>query len=382
MTTAVSADRLIRPFHLDVDAADRGFLHGALDRILDTGTLILGPYTEEFERRFADYVGTRFAVSVNTATSALEIQLRLNGAAGRLVAVPTNTNYATAAAVLHAGGQPVFVDMDSTTFMPSVEHLRQARRQYPALAGVVWVHIGGVISPEMEAVARYCREHGMFLIEDCAHAHGSMLGGRQAGRFGSSGAYSFFPTKVMTTMEGGMLVTDDEEFAALARSYRNQGKRAGNYNALHVDPGGSWRLSEIGAALGISQLNKLDRMLATRARVAAIYQDAFRRLGLPYVNTGHMERCSHYKVMATLPEHIAPADAKRHFLDRGIVLGGAVYEVPLHAQPVFAALPGAQGAFPVADRLCPRQLCLPITSGMGEQDAERVVQALAALLEP
>ena len=94
MTTAVSADRLIRPFHLDVDAADRGFLHGALDRILDTGTLILGPYTEEFERRFADYVGTRFAVSVNTATSALEIQLRLNGAAGRLVAVPTNTNYA------------------------------------------------------------------------------------------------------------------------------------------------------------------------------------------------------------------------------------------------------------------------------------------------
>jgi perosamine synthetase len=379
MSIAVATPRQIKPFHLDVDADDRAFLHSALDRILDTSTLILGPYTEAFERQFAEYVGTRFAVSVNTATSALEIQLRLEDVAGRLVAVPTNTNFATAAAALHAGARVVFMDMDAATFMPTLHHVREAKRRYPELAGLVWVHIGGVIAPDMPQIASFCEEQGMFLIEDCAHAHGSVLRGQHAGRFGKSGAFSFFPTKVMTTMEGGMVVTDDKAYAALVKSFRNQGKRAGNYNTLHVDLGGSWRLSEFGAAFGLSQLGKLDRMVARRAHVAAIYAEAFRHLNISFVDTAHMDRCSNYKVIATLPDSIAPERAKKFFQEHGVVLGGGVYEVPLHAQPVFAGLADG-GTFPVADRLCARQFCLPISSGMSEDDARFVVEVLGDLV--
>ena len=213
-----ASNRQIKPFYLDLDDNDRLFLHQSLDRILDSGTLILGSYTESFEKQFAEYVGAKYAVSVNSATSALEIQLRQENVCGRRVAVPTNTNFATAAAVLHAGGELAFMDMDASTFMPSLQQLQEAKDRYPELAGVVWVHIGGVIPPDMLQIARFCQAHGLFLIEDCAHAHGSRLGGMHAGSFGKSGAFSFFPTKVMTTMEGGMVTTDDADYAAAVKS--------------------------------------------------------------------------------------------------------------------------------------------------------------------
>ena len=174
----------IRPFFLDVDAEDREFLHNSLDTILSSGTLILGKYTEQFEEAFAAYVGTRHAVSLNSATSALEVQLRLENISGRQVAVPTNTNFATVAAIIHAGGIPVFLDMSSATFMPTLDMLVECRRRIPDLAGYVCVHIGGVIAPDIVEVAEFCKQYGLFLIEDCAHAHGSVLKGRHAGTFG------------------------------------------------------------------------------------------------------------------------------------------------------------------------------------------------------
>ena len=379
MSTAASLSRQIKPFHLDVDADDRAFLHTALDKILDSSKLVLGSYTEALERQFAEYVGTRFAVSVNSAATALEIQLSLEGAGGRLVALPTNTHFATAAAALHAGARVVFLDMDASTFMPTVDHVREAKRRHPELAGLVWAHVGGVIAPDMPQIARFCQDAGMFLVEDCAHAQGSVFGGRHAGRFGKSGAFSFCPGGVMTAMDGGMVVTDDPDFAGLVKSFRNQGRRPGSGNSLHVDLGNSWRLSEFAAAFGLSQLGKLDRMAAGRAPIAAIYTEAFRRLGIAHVSTAHMDRCSHHKVIATLPESVSPERARQFFREQGVTLGSGVYEVPLHAQPVFAGLPGSADVFPVADRLCPRQLCLPITSGMTEDDARFVVDLLRQL---
>ncbi|AOG21911.1 DegT/DnrJ/EryC1/StrS family aminotransferase [Acidovorax sp. RAC01] len=366
----------IKPFFLDVDAADRAALHTALDQILDTSTLILGPYTDQFEKEFAAYVGTKHAVSLNTATSALEVQLRLEGVENRIVGVPTNTNFATVAAIIHAGGEPVFMDMDEKTFMPRLSHVEELLRAQPLLAGLMWVHIGGVISPDMAEIASFCKSNGLFLIEDCAHAHGSVLDGKHAGTFGVSGAFSFFPTKVMTTMEGGMIVTDDADYASAIRSYRNQGKRAGAYNALHVDLGSSWRLSEFGAAFGLRQLAKLDAMVARRAVVANIYVEAFKELGIQYVDFSHMTAASNYKVIAILPEHLTLAEAKDAFASEGVILGGGVYEIPCHSQPVFQTLDLCGSSFPIAEKYCGRQFCLPITSGMNHHEANRVVEAM------
>ena len=373
------SQKIIRPFYLDITPKDRDDLHRALDDILDSGTLILGRYTDEFEKAFAAYVGTKYAVSLNSATSALEIQLRLADVVDRKVAVPTNTNFATVAAIIHAGGKPVFLDMDASTFMPTLAMLEGAHRNHPDLAGFVCVHIGGVIAPDMLEIVEYCGRAGLFLVEDCAHAHGSVLQRKHAGTFGVSGAFSFFPTKVMTTMEGGMIVSDDEEYAAAVRSYRNQGKRAGNYNSLHVDLGNSWRMSEFAAAFGLSQLKKLDAMLDRRGSIAKVYVDCFESAGIAYVSTGHMDRCSNYKVIAVLPS--ADVDLKSELAKDDIVLGGAVYDVPCHRQPVFSALSEQNAPCPVSEQMCPRQFCLPITSGMDVNDAHRVANAVKRILQ-
>jgi perosamine synthetase len=376
----IAENRPIGPFFLDFDSDDRRQLHEDLDNILDSGILILGSYTRKFERAFADYVGAKFAVSTNSGTSALEILLRVFQVAGKKVAVPTNTNFASPAAIIKAGGVPVFMDMNGDTFCSDASVLRRTLAIHPDLAGVLWVHIGGVISPDMFDISRLCRERGLFLLEDCAHAHGSTLYGQAAGMFGDGAAFSFFPTKPMTTIEGGIIVTDNEEHQALARSYRNQGKRDGDYNALHVDFGSSWRMSEFSAAVGLRQLQKLDRMRARRVAVAEIYASHFAAAGLAYCSVAHMDRASHYKFILTLPPFCNPASVKAELAEAGIIVSAGVYEVPCHRQPVFADIIGKQGGeFPVADELCARQLCPPLTSGMTAADAERVAELVVSL---
>lgn len=375
-----STARTVKPFFLDVDSNDRAYLHSALDHILDSGTLILGKQTSEFEQKFSEFIGTEHAVSMNSATSVLEVQLRLENVEGRKVAVPTNTNFATVAAIIHAGGRPVFMDMNASTFMPGQEQVRDVFNRHPDLAGIVLVHIGGTISPDIGEIAAVAAGHGLFLIEDCAHAHGSVYLGRSAGTFGETGAFSFFPTKVMTTMEGGMFVTNNANKAALARSYRNQGKRDGNYNVQHVDMGNSWRLSEFAAAWGIMQLRKLEDMLAARSRVGNIYESAYRNIGLQYVSNAHMDRASYYKSIAIMPDGVDLDGVKRKLAANGVVVGGATYDVPCHLQPVFEPWRDASADLSVAEQLCSRQLCLPITSGMVREDAEYVVELLATAL--
>src|SRR5262249_17446570 len=149
-----------------------------------------------FEQSFAEFVGARHAIAVNSGSTALEILLRLKRVEGQTVLVPTNTNFATAAAVLRAGGRVRFLDMDSETFAPTLAMVRDAveelgRGGTAMPVGVLWVHIGGVVSPEFPDIVRFCREQGLFVLEDAAHAHGSMLGGVRAGNLADGGAFSF-----------------------------------------------------------------------------------------------------------------------------------------------------------------------------------------------
>ena len=176
-----------------------------------------------------------------------------------------------------------------------------------------------------------------------------------------------------------MIVTNNDAYADLVRSYRNQGKRAGPYNALHVDLGSSWRISEFAAAFGISQLRKLDEMIARRREVAKVYFDWFDRNDIQYVSTAHMDRCSYYKVIAISGRKVE--DIRLFLSKEGIFLGGGVYEVPCHRQPVFADLASARFSYPTADALCSKQFCLPITSGMGVEDARRVVSVLSQCMQ-
>jgi dTDP-4-amino-4,6-dideoxygalactose transaminase len=368
----------IRPFFLDLSEDEIALFQRESARIFRSGNLILGEFTSEFERAFAEFVGVKHAIACNSGSTALEILMRLEDVAGRTVLVPTNTNFATAAAVLRAGGKVRYLDMDRRTFAPTLEMVEQHVPGDASVAGLLWVHIGGVVSPEFPAVVAHCRKHGVFVHEDAAHAHGSALGGIRAGALADAAAFSFFPTKVMTTFEGGMITTNDDQHDYLARSFRNQGKRGVSFGGLHHDFGNSSRITEPGALLGIIQLKKLDAMLARRQAAYAVIAAALDRAGIEYVSTRHMSAASQYKMIVLLPDGREREAVKKELSGDGVIPGGGVYEIPCHRQPVFEGV--GDGECPAADEWCPRHICPPLTSGMADGDAERVAEALVKRL--
>jgi perosamine synthetase len=354
-------------------AADRARILELIDAALTSGNLTLGPITEEFEKSFSSRHGALLPVATSSGTSALEIALRAIGVAGREVVVPANTFFATAAAVLHAGGRPRFADVDPATLSLSVETLAAALT--PEVAAAIHVHIGGTISPEMEGVRRLCEEAGVTLVEDAAHAHGSRLDDQPAGSWSRAAAFSFYPTKVVAGAEGGMILTGDEKLRDEARIYRDQGK-ASFLGGGHVRLGSAWRLSEVQAAIALVHLQRLDEYITVRRAVAARYDRALAGCpGLQVLQEPTGSRGNYYKYVALLDAGLDRVAVKTHIRDAfGVSLSGEVYATPLHLEPVFAEF--ATGPLPYAEDVCARHVCLPIHSDMTELEVERVVEAV------
>jgi len=369
----------VKPFFLDLTADEISGLESTFGNILRSGQLILNQYTEQFESEFAAKMGVPYAVATSSGTASLIMLLRAHQAMGKKVAVPTNTNFASAAAILHVGAMPVFMDMDCETFAPTLDMLKEAHHK-DEIDGVVWVHIGGLISPEFTQVVEYCKSNKLFLIEDAAHAHGSKMSGVCAGAFADGGAFSFFPTKVMTTMEGGMVTTHDKDVADIMRSLRNQGKGASKFGSDHLHLGSSWRISEIAAAMGLVQLGKLDQMLDVRANAAKSMIKVLDELGVPYCKFDHMDRASQYKLIVRYKQDASIDDLKKQFKECGVILGGGVYDRTCHQQEVFKDVPVSDDGFPVAEKYCPRHICPPLTSGLTDDDVECVTNAFRQVL--
>jgi len=357
--------------------ADRAEICQRVDEILRTGALTLGGNTRELEAAFAASHDARFAIAVSSGTAALEIILRSLDVAGREVIVPANTFAATAFAVTAAGGRPVFADVSAATLALSVETVTAALTD--RTAAVVLVHIGGFITPEVTGLAELCRQRGIALVEDAAHAHGCSYAGTPAGSFGVAGSFSFYPTKVITSGEGGLIVTADERIHDDALGYRDQGK-AGFLGNLHTRQGYAWRMSELHAAVALVHLRRLPEFLAVRRRVAARYDEGLAGMpGLTPVTPPPESYSNYYKYVALLAPGIDRAEVKAELKQRfGVALAGEVYETPLHQQPVFAEL--ASGPLPVAEDVCARQLCLPVHSDMTDAEADRVLAAVGAVL--
>jgi perosamine synthetase len=343
--------------------ADRAEIAAAVTEILASGALTLGPYTGRFEAAFAAAHDAAHAVATSSGTSALNIALQVAGVAGRDVVVPANTFYATAAAVLQASGRPVFADVEAGTL--ALSRATVAAALTPGTAAVVHVHIGGMISPDITGLRKLCDERGIALIEDAAHAHGSTLDGRFAGSFGASGAFSFYPTKVVTSGEGGMLVSASEHVAEEAKIYRDQGKGAFTANH-HVRLGSAWRMSELHAVTGLVHLRRMEQFISRRREVAAAYDKA---LGLmdgltPLAEAPGTDR----------------AAVKQELRDRfGVRLSGEVYDLPLNHQPVLAEYAGP--SLPVAEDIAARHICLPVHSDMTDAEVDEVLTAIAAVHE-
>ncbi len=352
---------------------DRVWIAERIQEVLASGQLTLGKYGTEFEKKFAQLCGVRHGIAVNSGTSALEIILRSLGVEGRDVLVPTNTFFATAAAVVHAGGNPVLLDMDPESFSLHPEAVEKSLT--PKTAGVIVVHIGGIVSAQMPNLVELAKKKGIWLVEDAAHAHGSSFMSTSAGAFGIGSSFSFYPTKVMTSAEGGMIVTNDDRLAEESRIYRDQGKASFTVNA-HVRMGYNWRMSEPHAIIGLKHLERLPEMIADRRKIASIYDaglSEFKNLyALPVPPDGV---CNYYKYIVVLKQKRDRKELKTILRGKyGVSLAGEVYEEPLHKQPVFTKY--SAGPLPVSEDLCARHICLPVFSGMQESEAREVLRAL------
>lgn len=344
--------------------------------LLENGEfLTMGKHCEDFERKFAEYVGSRYAVSVSSGTAALEIIFRALCVKGYDVVVPTNTFAATVFALLRAGGRPIFVDCASDLTVDPDDVRKKITTRTRA---VVTVHIGGLVSPYTHELKDVCDSKGIYFIEDAAHAHGSALDNKKAGTFGVAASFSFFPTKVMTTGEGGMITTNDEEVYRKALLLRDQAKVEGrNY---HEEIGYNWRMTEFQALMGITQLENLERFIEKRNKIARTYDVELEKISsLSSLKIPNNVRHNFYKYIAFL-EHYNQDELRRKLKAKyGISLGGYVYETPCHLQPVFKEY--SQGGLPMSEDLCRRHICLPVYYTMTDDETMYVVNSLMRCLK-
>lgn len=364
---------LVPPTRIDFTPEDQEWIAARIKEVLASGRLTLGAFGEQFEREFAKLTGSKHAIAVNSGTASLEIMLRAMDVAGKDVLVPANTFFATASAVIGAGGRPVLMDTDVATLSTSLAEIK--RRLTPATVGIMIVHIGGIITAEMPAIAAFAKSKGLWLMEDAAHAQGATLDGKHAGTFGLAGSFSFYPTKVMTSAEGGMIVTDDDRMLTEAHIYRDQGKASFLQNT-HIRMGYNWRMSEPHAVIGLRHLQGFAGLLAGRRRIARIYDAAFTGgNGVRPIATPKGCVPNYYKYVVMLPGGCDRGTLKAWLKEHhNVHCSGEVYEVPLHKNEVLRHLD--PGDLTGAETACGRQLCLPIFASMTEAQAEQVVTAL------
>lgn len=355
----------------------------SVSEVLRSPRLSLGAKLIEFERDFADYIGTKHAVAVNSGTSALHLAVRaLNLSEGDEVITTPFSFIASANAILYERATPVFVDINSETLNIDAAKIEAAIT--PRTRAILPVHVFGRAAPMLE-ILEIARRYNLKIIEDAAEAIGAKIADKKVGAFGDAGIFAFYPNKQITTGEGGMLVTDDERIANSARRLRNQGRDQSAEWFEHTEIGYNYRLSEVNCALGVEQLKRIETILSDRAAVARKYNDRLANnanLILPEIETANA-RISWFVYVVHLRENFDRE--QRDFVVRAMnqsKIGCGRYFAPIHLQPVYREKFGYKpGDFPVAEAVADRVVALPFFNRIADAQIERVCATFEHLLE-
>ena len=380
-----SRNTLIKELRLKVPFAKPYFSESDIEAILsgmravlESGWLTSGKNVEAFEQEFAELIGTRYAVAMNSCTAALHaIFLALDIKYGDEVIVPANTFVATANTALYVGAKPVFADSDKDTF--NISSNDAEKRITKNTLAMVPVHLAG--NPcDMKELSELAEDNHILMIEDCAHAHDAKYQGKNCGSLGVASAFSFYSTKVMTSGEGGMVTTDDKDIADRVRKIRNHG-RGGYGPQENSELGYNFRLTDVLAVIGRNQLSHLPEFLAQRHKIAKEYDRLFSRV--PWVKSQLIRPgnyCSYYTYVVKLgPEAPFSRDElMRKLSERGI--GTSILYHPVPTQPLYNDGYGEKINVPVALDLGRSSIALPMYNGMSEEELRYVKDNLIEVL--
>ena len=353
-------------------AEDKSSILNDISGLLDSGMLTQGPYVAKFEAEFKSIVGTEYAIATSSCTSALEIAIRSLGLHNSKILVTTNTWMSCANTIILTGNIPVFVDIDPNTLCMNPKSVLE-KIETDNISAVLWVHMAGLISPDFINIVDICKTKGIYIIEDCAHAHGAILNNKMAGSLGDVGCFSFYPTKIIATGEGGMITTNNKlvnDIAIILRSHgtsRNKEIIPGlDYGVTCHYPSQNFRMTEISAILGLHQIKHINEFVALRNNIAELYRNELSEVNgislLPKYK-GH----SYWNFYIILDKNInRELFAKILLYEFGIQTANA-YDPPGHKQRMYEEYINDE-LFPIADNILSRHISLPMYVTLNKDD--------------
>ena len=338
----------------------------AVAAVLQSGMIAEGERVREFENKFAEYIGVEHAVAVNSGTSALHAALLAHNIGKGDEVITTSFSFiATANSILFTGAKPVFADIEYDTFNIDTDDILE--KITPKTRGLMPVHLYGHPAG-MKAIMEIAQDHDLVVIEDACQAHGAMYGDKKAGSFGT-GAFSFYPTKNMTTSEGGMITTHDSKVAERARMIRSHGSKQ---RYLHEIIGYNLRMNDISAAIGLVQLEKLDGFTQMRQSNAKILSDGLRDVDgitIPAIWDG----CGHVFHQYTI--RAENRDELSAMLNGGGIGTGIYYPIPIHKQPLYREL-GYGDNLPKCEKAAREVLSLPVHPAVLKDELMTIIEGI------
>ena len=371
-----------------------------VSQVLRSNQLSLGPVLTEFEEKFAAYAGTRYAIACSSGTAALHMCVRTLGLGEEAEVITSSFSFvASVNCLLYEGVFPRLLDIDPETLNLDPNLIREflrckctrnrggdviSRESGRIVRAILPVHIFG-LPVDMQAITEIASEYGLAILEDACEAIGAESRGKRVGTFGNAGVFAFYPNKQMTTGEGGMIVTNDAGIAGRCRSLRNQGRDADGRWLKHISLGYNYRLSDLQAALGLAQLERIDDLLAKRASVAERYISLLRSedsLKLPETPSHFKRSWFVFVIRATGPFAEEKRDALRtHLANVGIA--SQVYFPPIHCQPYFQELGFSQTFdLPLTERASQTCLAIPFFTRLSEAEIHFVTTSIREALKP
>jgi len=338
---------------------------------LESGHIASGPKTKEFEEKFSQFIGTKFAIATSSGTAALHTALKCLGIKEKDSVITTAFSFiATSNAILFCGAKPIFCDIDPSTFNIDSYKIKKILKKNSSIKAILCVHLFG-LPCNIEEIRDICKQKGLFLIEDCAQAHGAEYNYKKVGSFGDCAIFSFYATKNMTTAEGGMITTNNKLLASRCRQFINHGRTSNNrFSVL----GYNYRPTDITSSIGLAQLKKINSMNSRRIKNANCLTKNLKLINsitTPFAPKGY-KHVFHQYVIKTKKDR---KKLIQHLLQNQIE-SAIFYPMPIYRQKIYRKL-GYGGLYlKNTQNICRQVLSLPVHPALKKEDLEKIVRVL------